>query len=239
MDTYHEYLPSLELRDYIDCMWSSEVSETPAEGSYHILPDNRVDIIFRKVNSKVVTSFVGPMSRSFTTPSTNVCGVRMRPEFARALLGFPMSELTDQTVDVNELGLFSPSEREALADSCSLKSCLYDVDQSLLRMALQVKSKVDPRVKMLIDKVEESSSVEIDQIGLSKQHLRRIFKQNIGFSFKRFHRIHRLKLAQSYYLENPSSPLVELALKAGFFDQSHMINDCKKLTGMKPKDLFL
>lgn len=70
------------------------------------------------------------------------------------------------------------------------------------------------------------------QVFISKYHLIRSFKQEIGLTPHQFQIQNRVRKAQR--LLNQSLSITEVALTAGFFDQSHLIRNFEKIVGLSP-----
>jgi transcriptional regulator GlxA family with amidase domain len=73
---------------------------------------------------------------------------------------------------------------------------------------------------------------------LSRRQFERIFLAYIGISPKQFLKIVRFQNAIFINHNSNAKSLTDLALKAGYYDQSHFINEMKELTGYTPKKLF-
>lgn len=77
-----------------------------------------------------------------------------------------------------------------------------------------------------------------DAAGLSLRHFQRRFRQLTGLNPKHYARICRVgHTVHSKELE-PEASWTELALKAGYADQSHFIRDFKALTGTVPSEFL-
>jgi AraC-like DNA-binding protein len=72
-----------------------------------------------------------------------------------------------------------------------------------------------------------------DLVGLSRSQFGRAFKVSTGKSPNRWHREERLNLAKAL-LRDPTLSLVDIALTAGFSEQSHFNRVFRSLTGMTP-----
>lgn len=73
---------------------------------------------------------------------------------------------------------------------------------------------------------------------LSRRQYERLFKKNIGLSPKKMMQIVRFQRAIYAKECRPSLNLTDIAYSAGYYDQSHMIREFKKLSGMIPKEFF-
>ncbi len=79
--------------------------------------------------------------------------------------------------------------------------------------------------------------VEVARAGsMSVDQLKRLFRKSIGVSTHRYIVQRRIEYAASL-LKNGGRPLKEVALRSGFYDQSHMTRWMRRMTGMTPADL--
>ncbi|MDX2234431.1 MAG: AraC family transcriptional regulator [Hyphomonadaceae bacterium] len=68
--------------------------------------------------------------------------------------------------------------------------------------------------------------------GLSSFHFARLFKATTGEAPHRW--VHRLRIERAVRLLKAKTPVAEVALAAGFYDQAHMTNAFKKAFGRTP-----
>ena len=77
-----------------------------------------------------------------------------------------------------------------------------------------------------------------DEIGLSERQLRRRFEAAVGYGPKRLGRVFRFqRLLDLVHASHGRAVWSQLAIAAGYADQSHMINECLALTGGPPTAL--
>jgi AraC-like DNA-binding protein len=69
--------------------------------------------------------------------------------------------------------------------------------------------------------------------GLSTHHFARAFKQTVGLPPHGYVLQRRIEHAQKM-LRNTDLPMSEIALSAGFSDQSHLARHFRRMTGMSP-----
>lgn len=72
----------------------------------------------------------------------------------------------------------------------------------------------------------------------SRKQYERNFQEVVGTSPKQFMRIVRFQHAIHYKGQHPQTKLTGLAYDCGFYDQSHMINEFRDLSGRTPKQYF-
>lgn len=71
--------------------------------------------------------------------------------------------------------------------------------------------------------------------GYSERHIERIFNESIGLNPKKFGNIVKLHFFLNLLKYKPSqSNITDLCYEAGYADQSHLIREFKKYTGMTP-----
>lgn len=77
------------------------------------------------------------------------------------------------------------------------------------------------------------------KMGISRQHLNRLYQTHFGLSIKKFHDIviFRRTIQQKLF-ENPELSFTELAYAFNFSDQSHLIKAYQNLTQNSPRAFF-
>ena len=71
---------------------------------------------------------------------------------------------------------------------------------------------------------------------ISKYHFIKKFSKNIGLTPHKFLLQNRTRKAQRLLSDNQTLSMTEIALKAGFYDQSHFIRHFKSIVGLTPSD---
>ena len=94
------------------------------------------------------------------------------------------------------------------------------------------KSVIDKHGKIIIRDLE-------NEIGYSGRYLRKVITENIGISIKQLCEITQFQWAYHIYIKSKGQvSLAELAFQGGYYDQSHMNNSFKKLTGQLPRKII-
>jgi transcriptional regulator GlxA family with amidase domain len=76
------------------------------------------------------------------------------------------------------------------------------------------------------------------EVGLSERQLRRRFEAAVGYGPKRLGRVFRFqRLLDLIHATHVQPRWSQLAVGAGYADQSHMINECLSLAGGPPTAL--
>jgi AraC-like DNA-binding protein len=82
-----------------------------------------------------------------------------------------------------------------------------------------------------------SSSAVANEIGWSRRHFARRFRDSTGFSPDRFRRIARFQRFVGGLTGAPGDDLAGLAVDSGYADQPHLARDVRDFTGMTPGEL--
>ena len=100
-----------------------------------------------------------------------------------------------------------------------------------------------PAVRWAVDRIAVSGgrvSVEdlATQTGFTRKHLGNLFQQQVGLSPKSLARVHRFRGALALLNRADGQvPWAELAEACGYYDQSHLINEFRRFTGLSPVEL--
>jgi AraC-like DNA-binding protein len=89
--------------------------------------------------------------------------------------------------------------------------------------------------------IQKKGLVSVNQLvkytGYTERHIERKFTESIGLNPKMFTNIVKLHSFLRYLKEKPSNnPITVIAYEAGYSDQSHLVKEFKKYTGMTPKE---
>lgn len=240
MKAYLENSPLSELSSLIDCYWSADGQNRVPSQNHKVIPDNRVDILFIEISGKKEIRFSGPMSKSFIAPSRKTFGVRFRPQYLFGLFNIPLEEFTDKSF---ELDSFFNEEQmlKNLIDSCDnfdefKKKC----NQYFIEKLPVLSREWDKRVIETTNRLEAGYSLrEVkESIGVSEQHIRRLFKKHIGISPKKYEKISRFQSVRKYIESSNETDWAKVAVQGKYFDQSHFISDCRELTDSTPSQYF-
>jgi AraC-like DNA-binding protein len=195
------------------------------------------------VDGQVLRSFVGGLddSPSRTAHAGEQAGVQVRldPFAARGLLGMPIGALARQVVPLDAvLGRTAAELEERLADAPSWPArfrILDDVFARRLAEAPQAPRDVRWAWQRLI-----GEPVRVDELarelGWSRRHFTHRFTTELGMAPKAVARIARFARARD--LLGSGTPLGQVALSCGYYDQAHMNRDFRDLGGCAPGELL-
>jgi AraC-like DNA-binding protein len=219
---YVEHLVNSRL---LACTWEQAPA---ARQEQRVVPDACVDLIWSGDRLEIA----GPDTRARVVslaPGSRLVGVRLRPGTAAAALGAPASELRDSTPDASDV--LGRDVASALLEALAAARDPHAV----LARAIELRGPHGPdpliaaAVKALGRPRARVSSVAAE-LGLSTRELQRRVGHAIGYGPKMLQRVLRFRRLQAL----APAPLAELALDAGYSDQSHMTAEVTELAGLSP-----
>lgn len=240
--TYLEHAPPAALAPYVECFWSrAESREAPdLPRSHRVIPDGCVDVVLT-LDGRVHAEAVGAMTRAVVfrdSSDTGYFGVRFRPGIAGVLFGLPASEMTDQSVDLGDVWRDSNVVRDALASATDTASRMRTLPAAIARKLLAAGA--PPRAiaaatgRIAAARGDLSIRALSGELGVTRQHLARLFAEHVGLSPKMLARVVRARGVVERVRGGGQVDWVSVALDAGYYDQSHLIGDLKELTGLSP-----
>ncbi|MFN0301526.1 MAG: DUF6597 domain-containing transcriptional factor [Burkholderiales bacterium] len=227
--------PSDRLRRFISHYW---LSRNNSESTYVALPDGSVDIVIEE-SSVAARSWVfgSTTSRTEIPLATNVhyLGVRFAPGQSRHFIRAAARELTDAHESTRGLLGFSLDGVSSALTDDRVFSRIDRLIETYLGRVPPNDSCIDGIIRRIgamhgSERIDEIASMA----GWSRRHLERVFLETVGVSAKFFSMIARANYARCL-LRSPMNPgLAQVAIDAGYADQSHMSRDFRRLTGLSP-----
>ena len=172
---------------------------------------------------------------------TAVIGVRLLPAAAAKLLGRPLHELTDATVDLGDvIGAAAAELLERCAVASGPEARLRAAVRWLAERATATAGRCvdDGAVVWAAREIERHhgalSITDLrERTGWSKSRFAAVFRERIGVPPKRLARIIRFRRALEL-LHRGGVPLTQIALRTGYYDQPHFNSDFHEFTGATP-----
>ncbi len=175
--------------------------------------------------------------------------IELSPGGAAALFG-DVSELNDVVVTVEEaFGARGERLLERLAETASWARRFDLLDHEFGHLATSAPGVVDREAPALSPEVEwlrrqllsshGALRVEplMDETGWSRRHVTERFRRQLGVSPKSYARLLRFEHASALLSELATAPdrtLADVAIAAGYYDQSHLTRDFSAMSGMTP-----
>ena len=250
--------PDRRLADVVASMWFGE--GTVAYQRDRILPSGQSQLL---INLGPPQYRIEPGPPEMRVPFTDVwySGLHQGPidteaPHGNALLGvaftargaFPwlgerMGCLTDRIIALADaVGDGALALRERLLNTPSLHS-RFELVEHWLIARLEPRTTVHPAVRWAVDRIAASGgrvAVEdvVQETGFTRRHLGNLFQSQVGLSPKSLARIHRFRGALDLLNRADGEvPWAALAERCGFYDQSHLINEFRRFTGLSPTEL--
>jgi AraC-like DNA-binding protein len=167
--------------------------------------------------------------------------IGLTPMAAHALLGVPLSEVANATVDATDvLGGRAKDLISRLQETGGWADRFRVLDEHLLgwlHNGPQLARPVEGAWRLLTASGGRMAiSTLAEQVGWTRQHLVTRFRQQIGLAPKTVARVLRLHRASTMMTQPSPLPRSEIAHRCGYADQAHLNRDFRALTGMTPTE---
>jgi len=249
------YRPSLPLNAAVDCIWLSRREEAFGHLE-HMLPSGTAQLVIALHDESIAWMHPqddaewqfwkrgvlhGPQTRYYLTgpkPIGTVLGVSFRPGMAGALLGIPISEICDAHVPLDALwGSRFVELHDQLKSAASASHALRVLEHALIAR-IQRPLLIHPAVALTLrSSCSAGELVRIHDIqrqtGYSSRHFIEIFRSAVGLTPKHYCRVRRFSSVLSQ-LADRQTGLAQIALSAGYADQSHLSREFRELAGIAP-----
>jgi AraC-like DNA-binding protein len=233
---YQEFPPSRKFAAHIECFWIHRSPEPVRD--YRVLPDGCSDLIFEQpARDYGGLAIVGTMTRlqAFDIPARHsTFGVRFRPAMAARLLRVPGSVAVDQSIPLADV--WKSAVVRGLLDHLAESRSPND-QIARLEAALGDPAPLDPIENAIALLTESHGQISVEDVadsaGLSARQFRRICFDRTGLSPKRLARVLRFRHAVTHAAKNRRD-WADVALVCGYYDQAHLINEFRELSGLSP-----
>ncbi|WP_373046727.1 helix-turn-helix domain-containing protein [Vulgatibacter sp.] len=234
----HPAPPGLE--GVFSCTW---IHRLPRESvpSLVVTPDATIDLQLVEGALRIAGPDTAPMTERLAAGAT-VVGFRFRPAAASAWLGLPASELVGMRLPLETLW-GRRARRLGAAPRCGADP-VAALARALANERADDPAPGDPAMRAafaLLERGLPSGSVVTTlrrDLGLGERTLRRRFDESFGYGPKTLDRILRLQRFQRLARAERGASLAALAAAAGYADQSHLVRECRRLTGQTPSALL-
>lgn len=220
---------------------------------HRVLPDPSVSIAFQCTrapnglpsNARIVLIGEKTRPKVFSYERRGeIAAVRIKVEWVERLLGIRPSEHADEDVDLAERlpeladRLLSATVRTRTpGEAIDVLRAVFerphqdddDVPHAVVAHALDAVRRTRGR-----DTVEHIA----ERAGFSVRHLRRLVHDATGLSLKGFARTLRFVSAVTTADAIDQPRWADIAAAAGYYDQSHLVRDCRDICGLAPGELY-
>jgi AraC-like DNA-binding protein len=238
---YH--IPGRPLSEFVVVFWYYQGHEAPSakEG---VLPTGAVDLIIRLDSARTCDSAMfGPRTRSVvikTTSRHELIGVHFRVGGGFPFLQFPVGDLQNAGLSINDLW----GEGDAQRLLCMLHEAptgerkFQILEQWLLHLAgdrLQKHAAVVFAMRAFWSGPFGSAAELADKTGYSQRYFIELFRNEVGLTPKRFHRLCRFRKVIETVRCQTLVDWADIAFSLGYYDQAHLIHEFREFSGLTPE----
>lgn len=251
MIRYTEIRPSARLEPFVCTFWILEHDGEDATAQ-RVVPDGHSELILNweqpfdafqdgqwrgQPRCFLAGQIDGPMLLRPRGPA-RMLGIGFHPHGAAQVLAPPMHELSGRFTPVEDL---SPTLARDLNRALGMPEPIAAVEAALLSAANTARSG-DRLIEEAVRRITGARGATdlaalASDLGLSTRQLERRFHAAVGLPPKLFCRIERFNNVFRA-LGAGSGNWVETAIDCGYYDQAHLIRDCKSLSGITPATLL-
>jgi AraC-like DNA-binding protein len=257
---YGEFAPPVALRPYVTCFWRLRTSATLREAPppEPVLPDGCVELVLhlgepfarcddeasaRRQPKQLLAGQITTAIVLQPTTTMDVWGIRFHPWASGAFLGVPSVELRNQVLSLDDLSASLADALTAVAD--------HQGDDAQLAFLVRVLSShvasvavPDVRLSRVVAhvvarNVDYSVRGLAKELGLGARRVDAMFRGHVGLSPKQLLRIFRFQRALGLRRAKPSVSWATIALRAGYYDQAHLVREARAISGAAPTELLL
>jgi AraC-like DNA-binding protein len=245
--------PTPPLAKFVEYVWASQGA--PAHARERIVPTGTLELLVSLVDGEARIYDAGGRERWFsgaavsgayrrpfmfdTRADASTVGVHFRPGYAGVVLGVPPGELMDRHVDLEALwGRRARDLRERLCAATTTEQRFAILDAELASRLDD--RRVHPAVTYALD-VLARPQARVGDIAkaarLSQRRLIELFTAAVGLTPKRFGRVRRFQRATAL-ARSAALDWTRVAHECGYYDQAHLIRECRELADVTPSDLM-
>jgi AraC-like DNA-binding protein len=252
------HVPRPPLNQFVELLWFHEGlnCDYPLE---RVLPDGSMELIinlrdeprhvFDRVSHRPREEYrgswlSGPHSEFIvidTAPEASLIGAHFRPGGANAFFELPLDELRNRVVDLESLwDGGARSLRDQLLEAPTPSAKFRILEDALLARWRGVASRHRAVRHALECFIHEPETVTVAQmtveIGLSARRFIQVFTAQVGMTPKVFCRVRRFHRVLNEIQRTRQVVWADVALRCGYYDQAHFINDFREFCGVTPSD---
>ena len=251
---YREFAPGAEATGFCESVWIHQTpyGPAPAGAAHRVLPEMGVSLAFQGFRDAEgrprawSAILAGPKLRAQVfdlVPGRELAAIKIKPEWVGPLLDIDPLAVESQVVD---LVTVAPAQADRLHDVLARTRSAEAALRALMTAMLAARraSRTSPSTVACVglDAVRRragrvSCGQLATRLGLSDRHFRRYVRDSTGCPPKTYSRLLRFVDA-TWTADRSDHPVwADVALSAGYFDQSHFIRDCIALAGISPAAL--
>jgi AraC-like DNA-binding protein len=251
---YRQFTPPAALARSCEAVWLYRTPPVGADAVHRVLPDPALNITFayrRDARGQICDASLvaaGPTTTPHVadfTPGCEIVAIKMKLEWIRAALGIDPADIQDSAVTVHAV---EPRLADAFMAGLSGRETIEAATTRLMTIVSdhlagrQLRDYPTQRVAAhALDMVRRSHGrcdvgYIAGQVGFSTRYLRRVVDRDACVSLKSYAQTVRLVRAITMADMLPPGRLswAMVAVEAGYFDQAHLIRECRAVCGLTP-----
>ncbi len=242
------------LKQLIKFFWVLK-SKHPITLHHKLLPVNNIDIVLNfsspmsygtETGGEIVEiprySLSGIRYRYYTAHQTGniyMIGVSFFPMGLYPFLRMPVSEITNRTLELNDvIHMFSAGLEAKIDPSGTVPQHLELLEAHLAQMVSPQHLPSRETMGLIDAFCSQMNDLDVwefcDEQGINQRRLERVFNKYIGVNPKFFKKLTRFQQTLNRLLAQRYTDLTSLAYDNAYYDQAHFIRDFKSFTGSPP-----
>jgi AraC-like DNA-binding protein len=253
---YREYDPPASLAPFAEALWTHRAPDQlpPGDGAMHrVLPDPALSLAFycRRQPDGVPTEpklvVIGPKTRPHIFAfrgGHEIAAVRVKLEWSALILDLVPEDHSDAEHDLAQvLPRLAETLLEPLAKTRNAGEAAGRLAETIVRRASGIPARRPEMAAHALDLVRRTGGrVTVESVagrmGIPLRTLRRQVRQEAGISLKEYARITRFLHAVTLADRSTSPAWAAIAADTGFCDQSHLVRECRALSGLAPSQVY-
>ncbi len=248
---YLEKTPSARLAPWVRSLWYCHAPDVPF-GRERVLPNGCIQIVLNlsgdsltdcgddgagseRLARAVVVGARGRYEVIDTSDLAEVAGIVIRPGGFARLFRERADLFFEQSISLDSVWQ-EPRILDGLCAVSSPAEKLCALERLLIGL-LPVdacRSEMVDHAFYLFRRRHFSVAECARSVGVSERRLSQVFREEVGVAPKMWCRIHRFQAATRALHDGVDVPWSELALRCGYYDQSHFANDFRAFSGIDP-----
>ena len=211
-------------------------------GSGPVFADGVIDVVWWPGSDLWLAGPDTGPSESNVPAGASVLGLSLRTGAAGALSRCSTADLTNQRINLD--AVLPAAAVRRLTDRLEHQGVCFQAAKLLadeLSLHLPTDWQPDSIVESTCRSIRRSGRIEetAGKTALSPRQLRRRFSEAVGYGPTFYKRVCRLDhfVAGATAAKAVDSSIAQLAAESGYHDQSHLVRDCRALTGLTPTQL--
>ncbi|HYE05081.1 MAG TPA: helix-turn-helix domain-containing protein [Planctomycetota bacterium] len=255
LDFCEIYQPSPPLARFVECFYRlSYTAENRARLAYHRLPEGQSILNFT-IDRGVADGRDADVRRArllLTGPHESLAECRsggavealvayLKPGSLPHLFGIDGRDLAGASHPLDVVvGRDGVALTERLAEAACIGQRLALIEAFLLARMVSDRPAMGLDLAIAIDQAVGRARIDdlCARSGYSRRHLERVFLAETGMSMKRYCRAVRVRNALATLATATETAWIDSALASGYYDQSHLINEVRDVTGTTPRHIL-